>query len=105
MRPNCEHAYLACFEWKQGSVSNWEYVAWKESEAGYMKICIADISGSYAAPFRGSLPLGSSCRSSPERGSLFHRLDHHGSPVGQDFGHALHDLGRVVARADNCIPA
>ncbi len=70
-----------------------------------MKICIADISGSYAAPFRGAYLLGLHVDHLLKRGSLFHRFDHHGSPVRQDFSHALHDLGRVVARADNCIPA
>src|SRR5437879_10802810 len=36
-------------------------------------------------------------KSEPEHraGCLFHRLDHYRSPVRQDFGHALHDLGRI----------
>ena len=57
--------------------------------------------------FRGAYLLGVSCKSELEHraGCLFHRLDHYRSPVRQDFGHALHDLGRIVTRADNCITA
>ena len=72
-----------------------------------MKICIADIPGASNGLIQGSLSLGVSCKSEPEHraGCLFHRFDHHRSPVRQDFGYALHDLGRIVTRADNCIAA
>ena len=62
---------------------------------------------SFNGPIQGSLSLGVSCKSEPEHraGCLFHRFDHHRSPVRQDFGYALHDLGRIVTRADNCITA
>src|SRR5205823_11139398 len=77
MRTNCEHAYLACFEWKQGSVSNWEYVTWKESEAGYMKICIADIPRSFQRSDSGEPISWVSCKSELEHraGCLIERAD------------------------------
>ncbi len=44
-------------------------------------------------------------RSKRPRGHLLYRLDQNSRAVRQDFGHALHDLGRIVARADNRIAA
>jgi hypothetical protein len=81
-------------------------VAWKESEAGYMKICIRgreDLTTTIRVILRGSY-------TNPTldillRGSLFHAFDHYRSSVRQDLGHSLHDLGRVITRADNCIAA
>jgi hypothetical protein len=33
----------------------------------------------------------------------FHRFNKHRGSVGQDFCHALHNLGGVVSRANNCV--
>ena len=38
-------------------------------------------------------------------GLLLLRLDHHRRPVGQHLGHSLHDLRRIVTRADHRIRA
>ncbi len=72
-----------------------------------MKICIWGRRGSYHRHSGNPAYPGSQSDvgHSPERGSLFHGFDDHGGSVRQDFSHALHDLGRVVARTNNCIAA
>ncbi len=36
---------------------------------------------------------------------MLHRLNQNRGAVSQDLGHSLHDLGRVVARANDRVPA
>ena len=49
--------------------------------------------------------VGNSHPSPDEKNSLFRGLHVDGGPIGQNLGDALHDLGGIVAGADDCVAA